>query len=165
MLVTSFGIRLCSPTSTSKARSVAVRFADTHGIVMQFNNEHGALRFFDCSYVSAFTEESERLFFGGDYRTRVESVMVMDGFKNYRKYFRIFYAFDLMLSGDFQSGLKKEITSEHVDIMKEFIDKTINGVESGDAVHDEYVVDTFNAYVGNKREVVINLSLMDQYYQ
>ena len=164
MLVTSFGIRLCSPTSTSKASSVAIRFADTHGIVMRINNEHFALRFFDCSYVSTFTEESERLFFGGDYRTRVESVMVMDGFKNYQKYFEIFYAFDLMVSGDYQFGLKEEISSEHEEILKCFIDGMFNDNASGSLIHDEYVVNTFNAYSRSKRNIVINLSLLNGHY-
>ena len=83
MMVPSFGIRLCSPTSTSKVRSVAIRFADSHGMVMQFNNDRN-VRFFDCSFVSAFTEENERLFFGGDHRTRVESVLLVASCRNYQ---------------------------------------------------------------------------------
>ena len=164
MIVSSFGIRLCSPTSTSKARSVAIRFADTEGIVLRFNNEEGALKFFDCSAVSAFTEESERLFFGGDYRTRVESVMVMDGFKNYRKYFHIFYAFDLMLSGGKRRALKKEFTSNAAECLKWFIDGVVNGVKGRDRITDQYVIDTFNAYTQNKKSVVINLDLMHRDY-
>ena len=166
MLVSSFGIRLCSPTSTSKAQSVAVRFADTHGMVMQFNNEDLGLKFFDCSYFSSFTEEDERLFFGGDYRTRVESVSVIQTRKNYQKYFRIFYAFDLMLSGSYQTGLKLEIASQDEQRLKWFIHKAVNEVAGSDCdgVHDEYVIDTFNAYITNKRNIVINFDLMEEYY-
>ena len=163
MLVSSFGIRLCSPTSTSKALAVAIRFADTEGIVMRFNNEEDRLRFFDCSGISAFTEESERLFFGGDWRTRVESVMVIDGYKNYERYFRVFYAFDLMLSGGFKRGLKEEITTKDVERLKWFI-RTLSGTECGDSDHDEYAVDTFTEYTRNKRDIVINLNLMSYYF-
>ena len=162
MLVPSFGIRLCSPTSTSKESSVAIRFADTEGMVMRFNNE-SSVRFFDCSYVSAYTEESERLFFGGDYRNRVESVMVMDGFKDYHRYFRVFYAFDLMLcgAGAFRIDFKEKIPLKDQEILKWFIDGVVNKIECDDRVHDDYVIDTFNAYTRNKTDIVINLNLMD----
>ena len=168
MLVSSFGIRLCSPTSTSKSLAVAIRFADTQGIVMRYNNESANLRFFDCSYVSAFTEESERLFFGGDYRTRVESVLVIDGFKNYRNYFRMFYTFDLLVSGGYQRFLKKEITTKDEERLKWFIDRAVDDENvlsaDDDSVHDKYIVDTFDAYIRNKKDVVINLHYIDVHY-
>eukprot|EP01084_Bolivina_argentea_P091116 164061_1 len=72
MVVPEFNIRLCSPTSTSKHIEVTTRFSGEKGIIITFNN-NGAnyparyLRFLDCSWVSKFKEEDERLIFGGGY--------------------------------------------------------------------------------------------------
>ena len=164
MLVPSFGIRLCSPTSTSKESSVAIRFANTHGIVLRFNNENILLRFFDCSYVSAYTEESERLFFGGDYRTRLESVLVIQTRKSYQNYFRVFYAFDLMLSGDYQHELQKQITSQDQERLRGLIGGVLNEAAGDDCIHDEYIIDTFSAYTRNKTDILIDMNLMDNAY-
>merc|ERR1719242_1953077 len=96
MLIPSFGIRLCSPTSTSKKEEVAWRFA----------------------------EEDERLFFGGDWRTRVESVIVIETNTNYINYFRLFYAFDLMLSGMYlEDRDRKRLSSLDEERLNTFIER------------------------------------------
>ena len=64
MKTASFNIRLCGPCSTSKQKVVAVRFADTGGTVLQFDNigdnNSKYLRFFDVTGISAYAEEDER---------------------------------------------------------------------------------------------------------
>ena len=165
MVVPSFGMRLCSPTSTSKMVSVAIRFADTQGMVMRFNNDiYGSVKFFDCSYVSAFTEESERLFFGGDYRIRVESVLVIESCRNYQHYFRVFYALDSMLNCDFQGTAQRGFSSKDKELLNWFIDGVVDGVKDGTIAHDEYITDTFKAYCRNKRDIHIQLHLLRSFH-
>merc|ERR1712176_1264764 len=63
--IPSFSIRLNGPNSTSKYKEIAMRFATRDGIIIQLNNksiENGANEvFFDCSFISAYPEEEERL--------------------------------------------------------------------------------------------------------
>ena len=69
MALQTFSIRLCGPLSTSKQKEVAIRFATTKGMVLELNNNADFfsglyLKFFNCSLISLFKEEDERLFMG-----------------------------------------------------------------------------------------------------
>ena len=59
----SFSIKLNSPTSTSREQTVAARFADETGILIQFNNNgllmNDRTSFFDSKWISKFSEEEE----------------------------------------------------------------------------------------------------------
>ena len=63
-----FAIRLSSPTSTSKHIEVSMNFAKKEGIIITLNNtghEYAVVvRFFDCSWVSQYPDEDERVFAG-----------------------------------------------------------------------------------------------------
>ena len=59
---------LCSPTSTTTCVPVALRFSGMHGMILELeNNKSRNLRFFDCSILSKYSSEEERLFFQGGY--------------------------------------------------------------------------------------------------
>ena len=74
-----FTIGLQGPTSTSKERCVAWRFAGTQGMVIKMNNEKGTTlyeSFFDASWISKYgMEENERLFCGSVSRLGVQSLI------------------------------------------------------------------------------------------
>ena len=59
--------RFCSPTSTTVAFTVAINFAKNGMILELENNRSGWLKFFDCSVLSEFSNEDERLFIQGGY--------------------------------------------------------------------------------------------------
>ena len=104
--IPQFAIRLNGPTSTSLHIEVAMRFGGTQGMIIQLNNEGENAedeRHFDCEWLSAFPEESERLFMGGRYPLQLETVRVVETNNNYRRFLRAFHLFDCMLSGDWPS--------------------------------------------------------------
>ena len=99
LLLPQFGIRLNGPTSTSKSRAVAIRFAGERGIVLKMNIEQPFLHFFDCVGFSQFPEEDERLMFGGRWPLMVKSVLVMKTAKNFSRCFGVLSVFDCVVSG------------------------------------------------------------------
>ena len=58
----------CSPTSTTVAFTVAINFAKDGMVLELENNKSIAMKFFDCSILSDFSNEDERLFIQGGYR-------------------------------------------------------------------------------------------------
>ena len=63
--MSSFFIRLYSPTSTSKSLQVAMKFSGDDGVIMKLDNPKGSeqctyLRGFNCDWISRFKEEQER---------------------------------------------------------------------------------------------------------
>eukprot|EP01084_Bolivina_argentea_P062115 113577_1 len=103
MFIPSFVIRLNSPTSTSKQLSVAYNFADSKGIVIQINNgsntESGWLRYFNCSWISSYCDEDERLLCGGYRPLRIESITLVATQQNLFVYCKSMFYFDCMVSG------------------------------------------------------------------
>eukprot|EP00488_Nonionellina_sp_1-RS-2012_P003470 TRINITY_DN7398_c0_g1_i1.p1 TRINITY_DN7398_c0_g1~~TRINITY_DN7398_c0_g1_i1.p1 ORF type:complete len:130 (+),score=26.87 TRINITY_DN7398_c0_g1_i1:108-497(+) len=102
-ILPQFNIKLNGPTSTSKHIEVATRFGGDNGVIIELNNNGDSnsdyLCSFDCSWISNFNAEDERLFFGGRYRMRVQSIHDIESRLNYQLYFHALFYFDAMLNG------------------------------------------------------------------
>eukprot|EP01084_Bolivina_argentea_P312342 540747_1 len=103
LIIPSFVIRLCSPTSTSKQIEVSMNFAKRNGIIIQLNNTgHGMaclLTFFDVSWLSSYSAEDERVFCGGWMSIRIESIRIVENSKNYKLWMNALFILDSMLRG------------------------------------------------------------------
>eukprot|EP01084_Bolivina_argentea_P293722 505236_1 len=151
----AFAIRLNSPTSTSKQLSVATNFAKRDGIIIELQNDWHIYQyqtFFDCSWISNFKEEDERLWFGGSHMIRMVSVRIVDTAKNYEEFFTAFHAFDYIVS---TGGINDEtLKNKYIKIVKNCIDYMIGQSNNN---FDTYVNDTFYLFCIKKTQVVINL--------
>ena len=128
LAIPEFNIRLYSPTSTSKQIEVSINFADQNGMIITLNNDaylSTLLRFFDCSWISRYPDEDERVFVNGYFPIRVASVQMMKTNQNYSDLFAALYLFDILLSGGnvdiniFDKKVKMQIVNEL--LMKEGI--------------------------------------------
>ena len=119
---------------------------------MQLNNNGDRnskiLPIFDCSWISRFNGEEEKLFMGGLYRIRIESIINIENRKNFAAYFRPLYYFDCMLSGSEMTDIVAT-KKRDVKIMKWLISKN-------DKV-EEYVQKSFEAFCQQKSQIIINL--------
>eukprot|EP01084_Bolivina_argentea_P224095 379015_1 len=112
MIIPEFNMRLCGPTSTSKHKEVAMKFAGRGGMIIQLNNNgdersRNSLSFFDCSWISRYSiEEEERLFIGGAWMIRIESIIVIETKNNYEQQFHALFYLDAMLSGGVYAAVK-----------------------------------------------------------
>merc|ERR1712087_954928 len=158
--IPQFAIRLNGPTSTSLHIEVAMRFGGTEGMIIQLNNEgYGAQEemHFECEWLSAFPEESERLFMGGRYPLDLESVRVVETNNNYWRFLRAFHLFDKMLSGDWDD--EDKVKKEDVRIVRGAVCGFL-GTQSN--AYHTFVNDTFRHFCARKTQIVLNLYLMDK---
>ena len=98
----SFAISLEGPCSTTTSREVAINFAKSDGIILKLINdtfEASRQNFFDCSWISNYFEEAERLWIAGESALRIVSIVIVRSAKNYRKTMRAMFLFDAMISG------------------------------------------------------------------
>eukprot|EP01084_Bolivina_argentea_P214984 364944_1 len=168
MYLYQFDIRLSGPNSTSTDKHKAIEFAAGKGILMQLNNNGDLynskrLRFFDCSWVSCFPEERERLFFGGDFKIRIESVITVTTADNFQKFFHALYLFDLMMNGNNMRGCKTRINSRDQKILTALIDNKL-GIEKVKTYND-YVYNTFRLFCMKKSQIVLNINQLDWYFR
>eukprot|EP01083_Nonionella_stella_P085609 237425_1 len=172
MAIPEFNIRLCAPTSTSTVRAIATKFTQgKQGMIIRVNNNGDALsarylRCFQCAWISRFKEEAECLFFGGDYRIRIESIMVMRTRENFRKPLESLFYFDAMINGSDPLGSDyNKISENDISRLKKLIDIECRDSGVSDHQMQEYIVDTFHLFCLKKTQIIINLCFMDYYFK
>ena len=168
--IPEFCIRLCCPTSTTKQIEVATRFAGSDGIIIQFNNcgylFGDKLRSFNCSWLSNYSAEDERLFFGGANRIRIENIKNIKTSKEYSIFIRTIYQFNCMVNGismyfyleddDYHMEIEY-LEAFDCDILNNLINHYL-GVDGYKNEYGRYVNDLFAAFIDNQRELVIDLA-------
>lgn len=161
----SYNIRLTGPCSTSKQLSVATRFADADGIILKVMNHDDTLHFFDCSWISCYKEEEERIFIAGNVPIKIVSIIIVDGGKQYLRWVRILSAFDDILTGahnrDFydHSLMSK---SDIADLIK-LLGFLRNEGDNSYINMDPYLKKLLLSYQLNKQQIVINLWYLWEY--
>eukprot|EP01084_Bolivina_argentea_P083145 150550_1 len=174
-----FSIRLNAPTSTSKEKTVAHRFTKGTGIILQLNNNKYPgcdEAFFNASWVSCFPEEEERIWFGGQYRLELETIIDVKTCNNYQQIVQAIYKLDSILSGqsagqsDFdnvnesekKSNKKSNITSVDVNIVNALIQYSLNSYYTDKIMQklDSYIKDNFLLFRISKTQIILNLQEM-----
>lgn len=160
--IPEFAIALQGPTSTSKERVVAWRFAGMDGMVIRLNNvkEPGCDEaFLDVSWISCHLEENERIFFGFGKSLELGTIIVVETHKNYSKIMRALYKFDQVLCGN---AMKDTVSSKEVDIIDDCM-KHILEPEATQLQNDQFVLDTFYAWTLKKTRISLSLYSMQHY--
>eukprot|EP01084_Bolivina_argentea_P194277 333301_1 len=166
MDIPSFSIRLCSPTSTSKHKEVAMRFAGKEGMILQFNNPHTVqyqyLRGFDCSWMSLYPEEGERLFFGGFFPIKLESVIIRKTLQNFEQIVSSLWYLDAMVSGGsahegYAGQAYEEMEANRGDILiiRNLINHVLNRKTS--QTFDPFIYSTFYSFCQHKKQIILDL--------
>merc|ERR1719319_463218 len=129
-------------------------------MIIQLNNEGVWAQYerhFDCEWLSNFPEESERLFMGGRYALKLESVRMIETQNNYRKFLRAFHLFDLLVSGVL---FNEKVTKADVRIVRGAVSEYL-GVESNG--YHSFVNDTFRHFCARKTQIVLDLHGMNKW--
>eukprot|EP01084_Bolivina_argentea_P202625 346179_1 len=85
MTIPEFAMRLCAPTSTSPQIEVAIKFSGQDGMILELQKAVGVthLTVFNCSWISQYKEEDERLFCGGQFCVNIKSIRIRNTNENF----------------------------------------------------------------------------------
>ena len=158
LCIPQFAIRLNGPTSTSLHIEVAMRFGGNEGMIIQLNNEGLPAekeRHFDCEWLSAFPEESERLFMGGRYMLQLETVRIVETKNNYCRFLHAFQVFDHLLSGIPRTAKKADTR-----IVEGAVSGYLSTKQNG---YHQFVNDTFRHFCAQKTHIFLRLWNMEKY--
>ena len=117
--ITQYDIRLYAPTSTTPQLSVASNFANDYGMIISFSNAQDSahlLTFFDCSWISHYPDEDERVFVHGYFPIQVESVRIVENNHLYTSILAALFVLDLTFSN---SETPDMIMNTNMDIIDE----------------------------------------------
>ena len=106
----SFCSRLYGPTSTTAQITVATVFAKKNGMIVTLNQASfsGNLRFFNCSLLSAYKSEDERLFLGGRLLINFFNIRQVKGALNYMHFVKPIAKLDTLLNGNVCDTVEKK---------------------------------------------------------
>ena len=117
--VSEFSIPFNTPTSTSKTKEIAWRFAGSGGMVITVGNQKGNSKWqplFNATWISAYVEEDEYFWFGSTDKLSVEDIVIVKTSRAYRRSIGALYLFDAILSVE---GMGKvEVTRTDIKILK-----------------------------------------------
>ena len=167
MVMPQFNTRLNGPTSTTKQIAVATRFGGDDGIIITLNNNgyNGSryLRFWNCSWISDYDAEDERIWCGGDRQIKIESVTIISSGKNFCNYFKTFYYFDCMLSGNSMRGETVDLKKSDIQMIQNLINYKLNF--KGKISYPRYIVNTFDIFTDNKQQINLYLGMIDKKFK
>ena len=159
--VPQFAVSFQCPTSTTKTKEIALRFAGESGMMMVLNNKSGGSKyemFFNAKPLSAFPEEDERLFIGSTHYLTVESLVVIQSAKNYRLSIGAFAKFDQVLNGHYVEG-GINITEQEMEIIVGALE-SVKGKGTASKMSkylDEFAVDNFYLMTLQKTNIILDL--------
>ena len=153
-----------APTSTSKDIEVAINFASRDGMIMEIQNKYDQAtlqKIFDCSWLSRYSEENERLIIGYDMMVplRLASIRIVETGKNYRLFFESAWIFNAILSGTYVDGveyLAYPVSQENIDVISYLIGYKL-GLSPNNENIDEYLLQCFDLYLSNTTQLRIQL--------
>eukprot|EP01084_Bolivina_argentea_P077639 140866_1 len=102
MNLSSFSVHINAPLSSTVDRAVGLRFSGDDGMLIQINNINypGKYeRYFNCSWISVYPEEAERIWAGGVYPVEVQSITLCTTQSSYKSCVSALYKLDAILSG------------------------------------------------------------------
>merc|ERR1712228_880674 len=145
------------PTSTSKHIEVAMKFSDAKGMVFAFDNPRTAqykyLRGWNCSWISRFKEEDERLFFGGFYRIKLTMLKLVETNENFSHFVNAIWYLDAVITG--AQLYRISTRKSHFHFIKNMFDLILQRKAS--AEYPSYIIDTFYAFRQNKKQLIFDL--------
>ena len=157
--IPQFALQLHSPTSTTKQIEVSANFAGRDGMVLQFNRgkdpiQRSLVMSFDCSWLSRYPDEDERLFMFGTDPIFVQSVQIIEtaGLCD----FTPLIILDCLLSGTSPpNGWTERLSEEHARSIAAVLEK--DKLLSSPKV-SPFLANMFRSYYRQKTHIDIKLS-------
>lgn len=161
----SYAITMKGPCSTSISKAVAVNFAKSNGIILKLNNDgyqEQFQRFFDCSFLSNYFEENERLWISATNPLRIVSITIIRTAKKYEAIIHALHSFDSIISGIEQLN-SRESPSDKA-LISNLLNLKLNGDALDETEYDEYLLNEWNIFLQQREVIHLKLRLMDESY-
>ena len=162
----SLAVTLNGPCSTSAVGTVALNFATTTGVILKFENDAESVRrpkFFDCSWISEYFEESERLFIAGKFSLRIVSIIIVRSAQNYQQMVQALFLFDAMISGIDLWDCKVKPELADVMLICKLIVAEVNDAVDTITEFDKYLKNEWALFLQRKKEIVLEWCKMQRH--
>ena len=161
MLFNNFVTNFYSPTSTTKQLEVAMLFCKDNGIILELKkydtgiDKH--LRYFNVSFVSAFSNEDERLFIGGQYKLEFKTIRLIKENLNLKLFIHSLANLNKIINGE--SMINEKITKKDFKIIGVLLSFSNNK-------YNDFINKCFKAFCNEKEIIKLNIKWLyySKYY-
>jgi len=161
LIFSSFVSYFGSPTSTTAQLEVATMFADHHGLILELQPSKRSLCYFNCSWLSCFSNEDERILCGGLFPMHFGSIRDMNAGIDYRPYVHALTSFDYALSGHSLFHGQHDVAKMDRKIVRALW-RRCDAEQSTTASFPEYIENTFLAFCRERKSVSIVKPRLDK---
>eukprot|EP01083_Nonionella_stella_P244259 850324_1 len=161
MIFDSFYQSFVLPTSTSAHKEVATLFAED-GLILELKVKSPWINYFDCSWMSSFSNEDEKLFCSPwvkGQQLRFYSIISVANKANYRYFLRAMTAFNVCINGGGTRGKTGYAIQKDLKIIGKLFSSTNK--------FSFYINSTFRAFLNNIQTTRLNiwdLSVFRKYF-
>ena len=163
--ISQFYMYTYGPLSTSVHLEVAMKFSGAEGMILEMDNETGNcvwLHGMNCSWISRYKEEDERLFFGCHHSLRpiainISSIRIIETATNYRDTIQAITLFDNIISNNIEKKVSQKLISNSVVIMSDLIE-----VGNSDEF-DPFIYNSWRIFLQKKNCIEIDMDLLLMY--
>eukprot|EP01084_Bolivina_argentea_P248814 416283_1 len=160
MTIPEFRMRLCAPTSTSTQIEVAIKFSGQEGMILQLHKPSSdylnILTAFDCSWISQYKEEEEKLFCGGQYTINIQSIRIRNTNQNFEDFIGPLLYLDAILNG----SVYEAVANIHMSLKDREMLIHLMKWKLGEHLQrkcPQYIYDTFDCFCKHKKQISLNL--------
>eukprot|EP01084_Bolivina_argentea_P065952 120229_1 len=160
----SFVSTFNSPISTSPQITVAAIFAKPNGVIIELGKDAPSLRYFNCSWLSSYSSEDERLFIMPrdplSQQLRFVSIRSIATNSNYYRYMHALTSFNYVIDNqdDDINDRDHKVRKRDVQIINKLLKTFLNGEKNNFPL---YINDLFEIFVKNKTEIQIKIKSME----
>eukprot|EP01084_Bolivina_argentea_P278507 475825_1 len=168
LIFTSFCSKCIGPTSTTAQLSVACIFAKSQGMILEFQNgsTHMSFKYFNCSWVSCFSNEDERLFIFSqwpDNRLIITGLRDMKLQKNYTCYMHALISLTDIVVGITREYKQWEESKFDIIILRQLFQHFDTRISYKNKL-PTYINNLFAAFVQKITHIKISLSVLNAKY-
>ena len=170
VLNTPMGLTLHGPFSTTKSRMVAMCFArEGMLIVVDVTALYYSPKTFGTSSFSAYCEEDEYLFFGGQEPVQIQNIIAVESSKNYKKSMKALFVFESMICGRRTRRISDSADKYIARTLQYLVDdndgnRAEDENQSAAIKLDQYEMDQFNLMRFSKDIIILNSWCLDRLY-
>eukprot|EP01084_Bolivina_argentea_P260798 440548_1 len=159
-----FDAKFCTPTSTTTQLEVAINFTnDCTGLILSLEQNPyygGYLKYFDCSIISCYGNEDERLFVGGYKPLQFHSIRLLRKNLNMINFIAPMSLFNQVVKG--QAKIDRNIKKREYEIIDELIKNQLN--DQYDNRYPTYINQCFKKFLTGKRKIQIDIEALHKLY-
>ena len=155
LIFSSFVSFFASPTSTTAQLEVATVFANENGLILELEKSSRSLKYFNCTWLSFYGSEDERLFCGGLFPIHFNSIRDMNTNENYEKFIHSLTSFNYSINGQQTFSSQHEINKMDAKIIK-LLHKHYDESAEYKNKFPHFINDIFSEFCKEKKFVKIN---------